>query len=892
MSKLSLILIMILGVGCSEDSTTTPSGESGGGGEETTPPEVPGESNDLLSALLPEAILTVPSVQCSEVFDSTSALENAVSQDMTAGTTLCLADGEYSDLEITYGGAGSLESPIKVAAQNPGKAVITGNAKIAMGGSYVHLQGLVFDGATSSSSNLIATRFGTHNLCHNCRITEIAIIDVDANEGITSGDSASGEWVHIYGKNNWLDHSILSGKTTASPMISFNRWVSDDWDEQTQLAELAEGIIVYNNYIANRAPAEGQMYAQSSDNNYEAIRTGLSDTHQYDGDSLIVRNLFENIQGEAEVVSNKATNNNISFNTVLNSYGSITTRHGGGATISNNFILSQDYPFAGGLRLVDGDHVVTNNYIQGARYKNTTHHGGIVLMGSDGAGDGDNGYQQFENVHVAHNTIVDSVNSLNIDGGSKSTAPKQAYLANNLIDKAIGPVLTQSERGFDASTQVAGNIVFGQEFADSDTLQIGEPGFEFYSAELVQDESGVYRPSVDSPNLDAVAGYEKGEFDDVVIDLDGQVRSETTASGADELLTSSIIYAPLSYQDVGPLSYQLDKPQAIMIEVALQNPAFDDGLSDWSYQDASIVAGEQAFSRDSSLQLQSASVASQDVALQANTRYALSAFVKGSYQLSLGDEVQLQGQNVTDYTWVSQEFTAQSDSVVSLVLAMPDSVTVFADIIDHQLGQWRADSGSSEVWKTYEGSADGLGDVGSSGDSAFNDAAGGNGSARIRFKDSESSHDFDSKPGMSQIVDELPTNTDMTYALYYCDNKGDSSLSTLYYGVRLPGEGSIVAHARAHVKDLDEAPRGSVKDCFRQVTLDFNTQDYDSLELFALMEIDTTNFTSEQILASDQYTDNELEVRIDEFSLSYLGEPADDLVGYIDDVRLVMRVER
>jgi poly(beta-D-mannuronate) lyase len=132
----------------------------------------------------------------------------------------------------------------------------------------------------------------------------------------------------------------------------------------------------------------------------------------------------------------------------------------------------------------------------------------------------------------------------------------------------------------------------------------------------------------------------------------------------------------------------------------------------------------------------------------------------------------------------------------------------------------------------------------------------------------------------------------MTFAMYYCDKKGEDSLSTLHYGLRLPNSGTIVAEARAHVKDLDDAPQGSIKDCFRQVTLDFNTQGYDSLEIFALMEIDTINFTSEQILAHDQFIDDELEIRIDEFSIRYPGEPADGLVGYVDDVRLVKRVER
>ncbi|MFA0088181.1 polysaccharide lyase 6 family protein [Vibrio sp. 10N.261.51.F12] len=896
LGKLSFLIIATLLAGCNSDSNTT--GDSTTGGTPPVDPKPPGEvtegeSHDVIADILPAAILSVPDVICSEVFTSTSALESAVSKEMQAGTTFCLADGTYNDLEITFGGVGTEDNVIKVAAQNSGKVEIIGSAKIIMGGSYVQLQGFVFNGASSSSSNLISTRFGTGDLCHHCRITEIAVIDVDADQGISSDDSTSGEWIHIYGKNNWLDHSILSGKTTASPMISFNRWVDSSWDEATKVAELAQGIIVYNNYIANRAPAKGQMYAQSSDNNYEAIRTGLSDTHHYDGDSFIVGNLFENIQGEAEVVSNKGTNNTISFNTIRNSYGSVTTRHGGGATISNNFFFGEDYPLAGGIRLVDGDHTVTNNYIEGARYKDTTHHGGIVMMGSDGAGDGDNGYQEFSNVHIAHNTIVDSVNSLNIDGGGKSSAPKQAFLANNLIDLAIGPVLTQSERGFDSSSQITGNIIYGQAFADSDSLRVGEPGFEFISAALEKDQSGVYRLSNDSPNLDAVNDYEKGEFEAVYIDLDGQVRSETTLVGADESFASEAIYAPLNYENVGPVNYTLPKPVAIMIESPLNNASFDEGLEGWSYQNAQLIEGSDAFSRNSSIMVGANSELSQAVTLAPNTRYNVSAFVKGAYRIAVGDGVTLEGQAKADeYTWVNKEFVSGSGGVAELVLGLPKSVQLFANVADPQLGLWRQDSGSSDVWTTYEGSSSGNGDVGSSGDSAFNDSEGENGSARIRYKSSELSHDFESKPGLSQVVSGLPLHTDMTASVYYCDSKGDDSISTLHFGLRQPNEGTIAADRRAHVSELDDADVGSVKSCFRRVTLDFNTGDNDTLELFALMEVNTDEYTNDQLMAHNQYTDNGFEVRVDEFAISYSGEPSDELVGYLDEIRLVKRVER
>ncbi len=83
-------------------------------------------------------------------------------------------------------------------------------------------------------------------------------------------------------------------------------------------------------------------------------------------------------------------------------------------------------------------------------------------MGSDGSTT--NGYQQLTNVYVANNTIVDSVNSLNVDGGGKPTNPNTVYLLNNIIADAIGPVITQADDGLPATSTIEGNIFFGQAF--------------------------------------------------------------------------------------------------------------------------------------------------------------------------------------------------------------------------------------------------------------------------------------------------------------------------------------------------------------------------------------------------------------------------------------------
>ncbi|MGY5452811.1 polysaccharide lyase 6 family protein [Agarivorans sp. MS3-6] len=873
---LALVLGLIL-VGCNSSSTDT-----------TNPidpvdPVDPVDPSGEPSFGLPDGVLSTEDINCSQVFDSLSGLADATSTEMDAGTTLCLADGEYSgDFQVTFGGSGTADKPIKIAAENPGKAILKGGeVAINMGGSYSQLQGLIFDGV-EYGSNLIATRFGTNDLCSDCRISEISILNAVAQDDY-------GILVHIYGKDIWLDHSVISGKTVANPMISFNRWVDESWDEETQLAELAQGIVVYNNYIANRPPADNKMYASSSDNDYEAIRTGLSATHHYPGNSFIVRNVFERIQGEAEVISNKGSNNVIAYNTIRNSYGSLTNRHGNTNTISNNFILSEDYPFAGGLRIVDDGHTITNNYIESARYKNTSHHGGIVLLGYDGAGDGDNGYQQVENVYIANNTIVDSVNSLNIDGGNKSNQPKEVYLVNNLIDHGIGPVIVQAENGIMPDSSLAGNIFYGQTFSDDDQVSLGTEGIEFYSANLAIGSDNLYRPSDSTPDISAVSDYDNGDFSAPSIDMDGQTRSGVSSAGADEALDSEVALQALNYADVGPNSYRLNKPEAIMLEVDVDNPAFDEGLANWTTSGAEIVTGTDAFSRGASAKLTGASSLSQSIALSTDTPYVVSAFVKGSYQLAIGDLVKLSGvESSSDYTWVSAEFNSGDSTSGTLILSLPEHVTTATDLEDGNLGEFRSNSGSSNVWVQHEGDSEGLGDVGSSGDSAFTDTgSSSSGSARVRFKASASNHDFTATPGLSQTVANIPSNTNMSYSLYYCDNKGDDSLSTLHYGVK-DDSGIIIAEAFSHVSDLDDAPQGSVKTCFKQVELAFNSADNTTLEVFAFMQIDTSN-SDPEIYASEQFTDDELEVRLDEFSLTYLATPSSNSEGLFDDVRLMSR---
>ncbi|GAD90204.1 hypothetical protein VHA01S_036_00090 [Vibrio halioticoli NBRC 102217] len=836
---------------------------------------------------IPDSVINVAPVNCTETFQSVGKLQDAAEDLVSAikdkdnptqpaaNTTLCLADGTYDDdLELKISG-------FKVAAENPGQVTLKGGeVSVAMGGQDSQFQGFILDGVKFDSA-LINTRLSSSDICQDCRISEVSVLNA-------VGENEYGNLVKVYGGGTLLDHNIFSGKTIKNPMVSLVR------EKGLTPEHRAHKIVVYKNYFANRPPADGKIYAGSKDNDYEAIRTGLSETHGEDSNSFVVANLFENIQGEAEVISNKASHNTISFNTIRNSYGSLTNRHGHANTIENNFIIGDGYPLAGGIRIGDSDHQVNNNYIEGARYLSSTHHGGIVLLGSDSAtkdGNGTgNGYQLVQDVHVSHNTIVDSVNSFNLDGGGKKHQPNHVFIDHNIVEQAIGPVFKSSDRGLPENSEIIGNLFSGQQVADSDGIKQSDLASQnrFESAVLARGgDDNLFRPTVDSPDL--TVAMQATQALNSVYDMDGQLRSGTTSIGADEVTDQSVrTVKPLTFADVGPVNYKVTKPAPIVVTAPIKNSNFENWLTDWDngQGDYYTVTGQNAFSGQT-LELANNGSISQEVDVLPNHHYELSAFVKGNYALSIDGKELTKGEVSGDqYKWVTAPYDSESATSVDLSLSIPEYVTVKAPIADPDFTNYYHKDASS--WIIHEES----GDVGSSSDSAFTEK----GSMRLRFKlENDATNNFQDQPGVSQVVDGLPTNTDVTFSMYYCDKMHDDSIASLGFGAKTVAakslQGKSLASKVVHNKDLADAAKGTYKDCFKQVSTTFNTGDNGSVELFANLIIDPT-LTSDQVKANENYTKGKLEVRIDHFALTYQAKASDDLTANFDEVRLATRTDQ
>ena len=814
----------------------------------------------------------VPDINCTEVVSSISALEDAA-EDIVAGDTLCLADGTYTgDFELRVEGAGTSDNPITVAAQHSGQTIINdGEISVRIGGEYVVIQGFVFRDGKSGSSII---KFESDEACNYCRVTEVSIIDMD------NGDYGSSKWVEFYGHHNRVDHSWFSGKESRGALMVFGRWTSEeDFNANGFPADYA---MIDHNYFGDRAPAWGRGYAGASDNEYEGIRIGLSTTHSAPSYTSVEYNYFERIQGEAEIISNKSANNFIRNNTIRDSNGSIVTRHGAQATISNNFIFGDDNPFSGGIRLVDDGHIVTNNYIEGARFLSSNWNGGIVLTTGDGSGDTDNGYQDVSNVLVAYNTIVDSVNSLNVSGGKNSHAPKDVYFVNNIIADAIGPVIRTNDEDMPSSSIFAGNYVYGQSFSDDNGLT-AYSGISFVDPELNKDSDGLYRPGADV-NLAADSNADTGSFTLPSIDMDGQTRSTATTSGADEILATDITMQPLTADDVGPKNYRPTLGKVYVQKVEIANHDFDSGdFTGWTNTGAVITTTpEDVFSRGNSLKIDSATaIVEQTVTLTANTNYTLSAFTKGSALLgiTLNDGTQINKETeYTSYKFDSVTFNSGDNTSATVVAKLPNTLAVQADIVNADF------SDSLNGWVVVENNdaADGLGDVGDSSDSAVI----GSRAAKFNYR---YANDNNSTPGLYQDVTVLP-NTDYNLSMYVLvKSKADGTTAT--FGVKNTADESIIASKVADYEVLESAgaPKGSNKDHYQDV-VSFNSGSATSVRIFAQMdarEMDAAHIPADATTQMEDDHRKVYEIRVDDFELSYEDVPPSGSEAFFDSIRLV-----
>ena len=385
--------------------------------------------------------------------------------DLRPGDTIMLANGEWRDFEILFTGFGTPEQPITLTAETKGEVFITGQSNLRMAGEHLVVSGLVFRDGYTPTNTVISFRRTRGDLAYHSRVTETVIDRFNNPER-----HESEFWVMMYGKHNRFDHNHLAGKSTVGVTMA----VRLDSEESRENHHRID-----HNYFGPR-PILGS-------NGGETLRIGTSHYSRTDSLTLVENNYFDRCDGEHEIISNKSGGNTFRGNLFYESRGTLTMRHGERAVVENNVFLGNRVDNTGGIRVINADQVVRNNYMHGL----TGHRfrGALVVM--NGVPNSPlNRYDPVDNALIENNSIIDS-DHLEFGAGSdeeRSAAPTNSVFRSNLIFNEGGQNIVGVH-----------DDVGGIEFQDNVLNNVDEPaledGFVNAALELASADNGLLYPT-------------------------------------------------------------------------------------------------------------------------------------------------------------------------------------------------------------------------------------------------------------------------------------------------------------------------------------------------------------------------------------------------------------
>jgi poly(beta-D-mannuronate) lyase len=328
------------------------------------------------------ALLFVTPLPAAEITVADPAEFQAAVKRVAPGDTLLLKAGIWRDADLVFEAVGTAEKPITMRPAQPGSVVLSGKSRVSIGGSHLTVEGLVFREAFHPEGYLVFRR-DSKRLAEHCRVTRCSVIDCNPPVDDTKKKST---WVSLYGNHNRFDHCHLEGKT--NPGTTLVVWLPETEGSPNEHA-------IDHNYFGRRP--------ELKKNGGETIRIGDSDGSMQASRTTVEANLFEECDGEAEIISNKSCENIYRGNTFRRCSGALTLRHGNRSTIEENFFLGEKARGTGGVRVIGEGHRIARNYFADLMGDDTR--AGLSIM--NGVPDSKlNQYFQVKNAAVEDNVFL------------------------------------------------------------------------------------------------------------------------------------------------------------------------------------------------------------------------------------------------------------------------------------------------------------------------------------------------------------------------------------------------------------------------------------------------------------------------------------------------------
>ncbi|MAC52823.1 MAG: hypothetical protein CME31_09795 [Gimesia sp.] len=209
------------------------------------------------------------------------------------------------------------------------------------------------------------------------------------------------QWLSLYGHHHRVDHCRFAGQNHSGTTLVV--WLDDDGEVGRHRIE--------RNHFLNRPQGKG--------NGFETLRIGTSETSMKSARCVVAENLFENCDGEVELISNKSCDNIYERNTIVGCAGALTLRHGNNCIVRENLILGDGDRHSGGIRVVGEGHQIIGNHIEGIGDRID----GAIALSAGVPNPKLNQHAQVQNVLIDGNTLIDNAGEEIVKGhglGSRS----------------------------------------------------------------------------------------------------------------------------------------------------------------------------------------------------------------------------------------------------------------------------------------------------------------------------------------------------------------------------------------------------------------------------------------------------------------------------------------
>lgn len=448
------------------------------------------------------------------------ALNTAI-DDVVPGDTILMEDGIWMDSDIVFDANGTAAAPIVLMASNPGQVILSGATDFRIGGDYLIVSGLIFENCVATETNLIAFRRSSTDLANHSRLTDCVIRNCNPPNATTDY-----KWIGIFGTYNEVDHCLIENKNHEGACVVV-------WSDAGQAHHH-----IHHNYFGPSPEGDG--------NGWETIRIGTSSFAQSEGHSLVEHNYFYQRDGEIEIISGKSSFCTYRYNVFKECKGGLTLRHGTDCLVEGNIFLGNNKSGSYGVRTVDRNHTVINNYFEGLNGGSSVLRYPLCLMGGE-VNPAASGYQPNINNNISYNTIVNCDKGIMVGAESQwPVAPDDCVFANNVVSIANGPPVVHNLPP--TNSTYVGNFFYRSDGG----VTVPSTGYQDVDPELyLAAGDSVYRPQMTSPLIAAaVTGWSIEN-----VDFEMQSRSITPTVGSDEISSAPPIdrgvYGPLWLADDG-----------------------------------------------------------------------------------------------------------------------------------------------------------------------------------------------------------------------------------------------------------------------------------------------------------------------------------------------------